>query len=86
MAERFDIGDIITMKKPHPCGSKAVSYTHLDVYKRQEQIWLAGRFFVQKDTCRFSMITYTKSYMNIMCFKPVSYTHLFQPLSRLRRE
>ena len=22
MADRFDIGDIITMKKPHPCGSK----------------------------------------------------------------
>ena len=21
MAERFDIGDIIRMKKPHPCGS-----------------------------------------------------------------
>ena len=21
MADRFDIGDIITMKKPHPCGS-----------------------------------------------------------------
>lgn len=22
MADRFDIGDIITMKNPHPCGSK----------------------------------------------------------------
>lgn len=22
MADRFDVGDIITMKKPHPCGSK----------------------------------------------------------------
>ena len=22
MAERFDIGDIIRMKKPHPCGSR----------------------------------------------------------------
>ena len=43
-----------------------------------EQIWLAGRFFVQKDTCRFSMITYTKSYMNIMCFKPMKFRFLFQ--------
>ena len=22
MADRFSVGDIITMKKPHPCGSK----------------------------------------------------------------
>ena len=22
MADRFDVGDVITMKKPHPCGSK----------------------------------------------------------------
>ena len=22
MADRFDVGDVITMKKPHPCGSR----------------------------------------------------------------
>lgn len=22
MSDRFDVGDVITMKKPHPCGSK----------------------------------------------------------------
>ena len=22
MADRFDVGDVIRMKKPHPCGSK----------------------------------------------------------------
>ena len=35
-------------------------------------------YFAQKDTCRFSMITYTKSYMNIMCFKPMKLRFLFQ--------
>ena len=33
----YEVGDVVTMKKPHPCGSKeweilrvgAVSYTHL---------------------------------------------------------
>lgn len=24
MADRFDVGDIIKMKKPHPCGSQEV--------------------------------------------------------------
>ena len=53
----YEVGDIVKLKKPHPCGSQeweilrvgadfrlkcmgcghmAVSYTHLDVYKRQD--------------------------------------------------
>ena len=25
----YEVGDVVTLKKGHPCGSKAVSYTHL---------------------------------------------------------
>ena len=25
----YEVGDIVTLKKVHPCGSRAVSYTHL---------------------------------------------------------
>ena len=38
MADRFDVGDIIKMKKPHPCGSQEIMVPRKLVEKNTRQI------------------------------------------------
>ena len=44
MADRFDVGDIIKMKKPHPCGSQ-----EWEVLRVGHQI-MVSRKLVEKNT------------------------------------
>ena len=41
----FDMGNVILDYDPSRIVSKAVSYTHLDVYKRQDETWSTGRLY-----------------------------------------
>ena len=57
-------------------GEKAVSYTHLDVYKRQERRWIHWMYIkifleLEKDSFRRSM-----KIVEVLKQIPVSYTHL----------
>ena len=49
MADRFDIGDIITMKKPHPCGLRVGADFRLKCVGCGHQI-MAARKLVEKNT------------------------------------
>ena len=41
MADRFDVGDIIKMKKPHPCGSQEWEILRVGAIS-VSNVWAAG--------------------------------------------
>ena len=71
----------MAVTKTHPIKStlKAVSYTHLDVYKRQVRVWDIAVWIFPVDALAFLRLCLFNCADFLACVagvKPVSYTHL----------